>query len=89
MSDQTSPDGWDGWEKYFVEHYGPHWRERRCGHNGYKCGYCSGAIQSRMHKHSPFTETVTAGGYTARAETLTPSPDEESTELAAPERINP
>lgn len=89
MSDQDAEPvltGWDSWERYFVSVHGPRWREKRCGVNGYLCAYCSGKIQSRMPKRSPFAETITTGGYTVRPETLTPSPDEESPE---PERTNP
>lgn len=45
--DTDQANGWDGWEIYFVRVYGPHWRDRRCGHNGYKCAYCRGMIRTK------------------------------------------
>lgn len=88
MSDQPSTDGeeqltgWDAWERYFVKAHGPHWREKRCGVNGYKCAYCSGRIKSMMCPHPTFSENVLVGGYTTRAEVPTPDPDA----VAEPER---
>ena len=49
---------WDLFERYFVEHYGKDWDQKRRGHTG-ECDYCSGRHTTETSRELSQTATPT------------------------------